>query len=114
MMQQAFAKKFIFLLLFSAGIFIVQHTLMVANIHAAEKKNEDVKKAYASKEAEPKFNHTKEEVYKPPRSWFDRNKWWVALGTVIVGGAVAAAAAGGGSSSGDDGNTGSYAANWQE
>ncbi len=89
-MQQAFVKKSVFFLLVFIGIFIVQHTLTATNIHAAEKKSEEVQNTAASKEAEPKLNHTKEEVYKPSRGWFDRNKWWVALGTIVLGGSTAA------------------------
>lgn len=89
-MQQAFDNKFIFFLLFFVGIFIVQHALMVTNIHAAAQKSEDVGKTSSSKEATPQFKHTKEEVYKPSRSWFERNKWWVALGSIVLGGTTAA------------------------
>ena len=43
------------------------------------------------------------------RSWFSRNKWWVALSVILTGGIAAAAASGG---SNND-NSGSYHLEWR-
>ena len=45
------------------------------------------------------------------RSWFSRNKWWVALSAVLAG-SIAAVAAGGSSS--DNNNNGSYHLDWRQ
>lgn len=50
---------------------------------------------------------------KEKKSWLSRNKWWVALGAVVLGGAAAAAAGGGSGGEGSDGSgDGSYSLEW--
>lgn len=89
-MQRVLGKKRVFALLFFVGIFIGQHALAATDSYAAEKSSGYAENVPSNKEAEPKLDHTGEEIYKNPRNWFDRNKWWVALGSVILGGAAAA------------------------
>jgi hypothetical protein len=43
------------------------------------------------------------------RSWFSRNKWWVALSVILTGSIAAVAASG---SSSDTNNNGSYHLEW--
>ena len=47
------------------------------------------------------------------KSFFNRYKWWVALGVIVLGGTIAAAGSGGGGD-GSDEATGSYEVDWQQ
>jgi hypothetical protein len=88
----------------------LQINLMPTPAMAAEETSENKPQVWLGPEVEIK-SKTSVKSDKDKTGWFAKNKWWVALGAVLVGGTAAALAAGGGSG-GEDEGTGTYNNSW--
>lgn len=105
----------LFFIVFSI-IFLQQHLLTGFAVAAEEQNGKKTDAAPKKSTIQPESSLTPEiEIKKGPdedkRSWFGRNKWWVALSAILLGGTVAALSSGG-DDSGSDGNGGSYRLDW--
>lgn len=94
--MQAFKHNFLVgLMLIFTNLLVISHDVAFCLAQAADN---SIEKTLQEKQSNtpPKVNMRKaENIKKAPlreddRSWFSRNKWWVALSVILVGGAAAA------------------------
>jgi hypothetical protein len=116
-MMQAFKNnRLVELLLYFTTSLLVFHSVAFSPAQAAEDPSEKIVQERQSKTLPQAKMRKAVGIEKAPRreddrSWFSRNKWWVAL-SVILTGSIAAVAASGNSS--DTNNNGSYHLEWGE
>jgi hypothetical protein len=116
-MMQAFKNnRLVALLLYFITFLLVFHSAAFSPAQAADDPSEKTVQEKQSKTPPQARMRKAVGIEKAPRreddrSWFSRNKWWVALSAVLAG-SIAAVAAGGSSS--DTNNNGSYHLEWGE
>jgi hypothetical protein len=115
--MQAFKNnRLVGLLLFFTTLLVISYDVAFSPAQAADDPRKKTVQERQSK-TQPQVKMKKAEgIEKAPRleddrSWFSRNKWWVALSAVLAG-SIAAVAAGGSSS--DTNNNGSYHLDWRQ
>ena len=100
------------------GLILVGFTLlvtfqlnpMIPPVMAAEENSADKPQVRLGPEVEIKSDSKSD---KDKKGWFARNKWWVALGAILVGGTAAALSAGSSSDNNGGGSgDGTFSMDW--